>query len=96
LSLDDGKLLAAVSFEEEYGRHSDIQFSKERILGKTQIVMIVNVRPRNPGVTVNLRFVVSATMGRLPATEVVKSIQQILDEALIKRQNLVAVAEVAA
>jgi hypothetical protein len=98
LNLDDGRLLAVVSFEEEYGRFSDMHFSKERIVGKTQIVLIVKVQPREPGVTVKLRFVVSATSGRRPATAVIKSIQGILDDALTLRSEskTPAVTEVAA
>jgi hypothetical protein len=86
LNLDDGRLLAAVNFEDEHGRFSDMHFSKERIIAKTQIVLIVEVsRSTSKHVSVRLRFVVTSTYGRKLATSVIKSMQQALDEALEKR-----------
>jgi hypothetical protein len=86
LNLDDGRILASVSLEEESGRYSDIHFSRERIISRTQVVLIAEVAPRSMGVLkVRYRFVVSAQMGRHAGTEVVKSMTAALDEALDKR-----------
>ena len=87
LNLDDGRILAAVTFEETHHRHSDMHFSKELVLGKTQIVLIVTVSLRNPGVEVRQQYIVTATMGRLPATEVIKRLQEAFDEALTGKSN---------
>ena len=93
LNLDDGRILASLSLEEEYSRYSDTHFSKERVLNKIQIVLIAEVAPRQLGVVkVRYRFVVSATMSRRSATEIVKSIQAVLDEALAARSKKPEVA----
>src|ERR1700709_2608741 len=67
LNLDDGRILAIVSFEDEYRRFSDVRFSKERILNRTQVVLMAEIAPRQLGVVkISYRFVVSAAMGRRP------------------------------
>jgi hypothetical protein len=86
LNLDDGRLLAAVSFEDEYKRFSDIHFSTERIQAQTQIVLIAEVaKPISGRVSVRYRFVVTANYGRKTATSLIKSMQEAFHEALERR-----------
>lgn len=86
LNLDDGRLLAAVNFEDEYGRFGDLHFSRDRVVAKTQIVLIVELsQALGSGTKVTYRFVVTTTYGRRNATALIKQMQDLFHEALEKR-----------
>jgi hypothetical protein len=86
MNLDDGRMLTSVNFEDEYGRFADVHFSKDRIVAKTQIVLVIEVKPAVGGKTsVFYRFVVTTTYGRRGATALIKQMQETFDEALEKR-----------
>lgn len=88
MNLDDGRMLASVNFEDEYGRFGDLHFSRDRIVAKTQIVLVIEVKPAVGAKTsVLYRFVVTATYGRRSATALIKQMQETFHEALEKRSG---------